>query len=135
MPVPPPVVAVINTSPDVVDMLRLAIERAGIVVVSALTHEIREGLVDLESFVKQHQPQVVVYDIAPPYTSNWTLFQHLRNRPPLKDRTFILTSTNAHHVRDLAGSDTKVYEIVGKPFDLDELVQAVREALHARPVR
>ena len=39
----PPVVAVINTSPDIVDMLRVTLEHAGYVVVTALTYDIREA--------------------------------------------------------------------------------------------
>jgi CheY-like chemotaxis protein len=136
MPETPPVVAVINTSPDVVDMLRLTLEHAGIVVVSAMTWEIREGEVDLERFVAQHRPRVVVYDIAPPYENNWLLFQHIRAMPVMRDVQFVITSTNAQQVERFArGDGHRIYEIVGKPFDLGEIVDAVREALKARPVR
>jgi DNA-binding response OmpR family regulator len=135
MPDRPPVVAVINTSPDIVDMLRLAFEHAGIVVVSAFTHQIREGAVDVEAFVRQHHPGVIVYDIAPPYASNWQMFQHVRSLPALERAKFVLTSTNERHVTELAGRDTRVYEIIGKPFDLDQIVAAVREATRARDTR
>jgi CheY-like chemotaxis protein len=132
---PPDVVAVINTSPDVVDMLRLTLEHAGIVVVSAMTWEIREGEIDLERFIAQHRPKVIVYDIAPPYESNWMLFQHVRSLPPLAGLQFIVTTTNAKQVEHFAKNGEPVYEIVGKPFDLGVIVNAVREALRARPTR
>ena len=136
MPESPDVVAVINSSPDVVDMLRLTLEHAGVVVVSALTWEVREGEVDLERFVSQHQPRVAIYDIAPPYESNWRLFQHIRSMPALAGIHFVLTSTNARQVEQFAaGNDQRIYEIVGKPFDLGEIVQAAKEALRARPTR
>ena len=70
----PPVVAVINSSRDVVDMLRIAMEDAGLVAVTALTDQIRDGEVDLERLVQHHDPSVVLYDIAPPYDANWRLF-------------------------------------------------------------
>jgi CheY-like chemotaxis protein len=135
MPQPPDVVAVVNTSPDVVDMLRLTLEHAGIVVVSAMTWEIREGEVDLERFVAQHRPRVIVYDIAPPYENNWLLFQHLRSLPALAGLKFIITTTNARQVGHFAKSGEPVHEIVGKPFDLGEIVTAVRDALRARATR
>jgi CheY-like chemotaxis protein len=128
------VAAVFNTSPDVVDLLRHALEPAGIVTVSVLTHQIREAAVDVEGFLKQHDPDVIVYDIAPPYDANWQLFQHMRRMPAMRNRKFVITSTNAHHVEELAGKDQRVYEIVGKPFDLDQIVRAVKEAMRLRPV-
>jgi NAD-dependent SIR2 family protein deacetylase len=36
-------------------------------------------------------------------------------------RKFVITSTNVDHVRQVAGSDERVIEIVGKPYDLGEL--------------
>ena len=129
------VVAVINSTPDIVDVLRLALEQAGMVVVSALTHQIREGKIDVEQFIGQHQPRVIAYDIAPPYEANWQLFQHMASMPVMEGRQFVVTSTNARHVEGLAGPQQHVYEIVGKPFDLGQIVQAVKEALRARPTR
>jgi CheY-like chemotaxis protein len=128
----PPVVALINSSPDVVDMIRITMEHAGIVLVATMTHEIRDGEVDIETFVRQHQPQVILYDIAPPYEANWLLFRHISSMPELVDRRFILTTTNERHVRELAGPERHLFEIVGKPYDLDLLTQAVKEALRQR---
>ena len=129
------VAAIINTSPDVVDMLRLAFEPAGIVVVSAFTHDIREGRVNVDEFLRQHNPRVVVYDIAPPYDSNWALFEHVRTMPAMQERSVVLTSVNAAHVEKLAGRDRRVYEVVGKPYDLDAIVRAVKEAARSRPTQ
>lgn len=132
----PSVVAVMNTSPDVLEILRLTLQHAGIVVVTAMTYEVRDGEVDIESFMRQYRPQVVVYDVAPPYDLNWQLFEHTRALPAMKDVQFVITSTNPKHVHELPGAhDENVYEIVGKPFDLDQIVRAVKEALHVRPVR
>lgn len=131
----PWVVAVINSTPDIVDLLRVAIEQAGFVVVSALTFQIREGKVDVDRFVGQHQPRVIVYDISPPYEANWRLFEHLAAQPVMRDRQFVITSTNAQQVARIAGSPQHVYEVIGKPFDLDQIVQAVKEAARARPTR
>lgn len=126
---PPPVVALINSSPDVVDMIRITMEQAGIVLVSSMTHEIRDGEVDIEAFITQHDPKVILYDIAPPYEANWLLFQHISNMPAMKGRHFIVTTTNERHVRELAGTNQPLFEIVGKPYDLEQLASAVTEAV------
>src|SRR5690349_6405206 len=96
------VVAIFNTSPDLIDLLRRALEPAVIVAVSVMTHQIREGVVDVEGFLRQHQPQVVIYDIAPPYVANWQLLQHICEMDVMQDRQIVLTSTNAKQVERLA---------------------------------
>ena len=130
------VVAVINSTPDIVDMLRLVIEQAGFVVVTGLTFEIRDGNIDLDHFIAQHQPRVIVYDIAPPYESNWHLFEHIAAMPIMRGRQFVLTSTNAAHVQRVVGAAPQhIYEVIGKPYDLGQVVQAVKEASRARATR
>jgi CheY-like chemotaxis protein len=124
----PPVIAIINSSPDIVEMLRVAFEHAGFVVVSTFTYLIRDGEVDLEAFIEQHQPQVIVYDIAPPYVNNWNLFRHLNQLPALKDRPFVITSTNPVRVRELAQTDQEVSEIVEIPYVITQLIETVRAA-------
>ena len=123
----PHVVAVFNTSEDTTDMLRVFFEVAGLVVVTAFTNRLRDGKVDLEAFMRQHQPAVIVYDIAIPYEQNWRLFEHIRAAPACRGVSFVVTTTNAKHVRALAG-DQEVHEIVGKPYDLDAILNAVRHA-------
>ena len=82
----PTVVAVFNTSPDTVDLLRFVFEHAGFTVVSAFTWEMRDSKVDVEAFMRQHSPHVVVYDVAPPYEENWHLFKHFCAMPAFRSR-------------------------------------------------
>ncbi len=116
-------------------MLRVVLQHAGFLVASAFTYDIRDGRVDLDAFVRRNHPLVVVYDVAPPYDANWALFQRLREDPALQACQFVITSTNAAQVQALAGRDERIYEIVGKPYDLDLVVRAVKEASRARAVR
>jgi CheY-like chemotaxis protein len=125
---PAPLAAIFNTSPDTVEMLRTALSMAGIVSVGAYTHQLRDGAVDLTTFMEQHNPDVVVYDIAPPYDLNYQLFLHFRSTPALRSCPVVMTTTNARYVQQLVGPDHRVYEVLGKPFDLDAIVQAVLQA-------
>jgi|SRR6185503_3930729 len=127
------VVAVFNTSEDTTDILRVVLENAGFVVVTAFTNLLRDGKTDLEGFMRQHQPSVIVYDIAIPYEQNWRLCEHMRTAPACAGAAFVLTTTNVRHVKQLAG-DLELHEIVGKPYDLDEIVQAVKQA-GAKPLK
>jgi hypothetical protein len=127
-------VAVINTSPDTVDILKNLFERAGFVVATTFTHDIRDGNVDLEAFLRVHRPKVIVYDIAPPYGANWRFLQHLRGTV-LPDYSFVLTTTNPARVEPLVGRDERVYEVVDKQGDLDVILRATREAMRSRSTR
>ena len=129
-----PVVAIINTSPDTIDLLKDLLEKAGFVVVSTYTHDIRDGTVELSAFLRTHQPAVILYDIAPPYERNWHFLQHLRGSV-LAGYRFVLTTTNPSRVEPLVGRDEQVYEVVDKEGDLDAILRATREAVRARAVR
>jgi CheY-like chemotaxis protein len=122
-------VAVFNTNDDVVELLRILLEDAGHIVVSAHVDAIKRGHVDLEQFVGQHRPEVVLYDIAPPYERQWAFLNHMRRLPMLQDIRFVLTSTNPARVRELAKADAKIYEIIGKPYDLQDILTAVKQSL------
>jgi DNA-binding response OmpR family regulator len=126
------VVAIFNTSEDTTDLLRITLESAGFVVVSSFTNWIRDSKTDLEAFMRQHRPRVVVYDIALPYDQNWRLFQKIRKAPACRGISFVLTTTNVAQVQRVAGSEQHVHEIVGKPYDLDIVVRAVKEAARSR---
>lgn len=125
----PPVIAIFNTSPDTIELLRIVLEPAGFVVIGAYTYEVRDGEIDVEGLVEQHQPRLIIYDVAPPYDRNWRLFQHISTMPALKDINFLVTTTNYKQVRDIAGPEREIYEIVGKPYDLGLIVEAAKKSL------
>jgi hypothetical protein len=128
-----PVAAIVNTNPDLVELLKARIEAAGFVVLVMHVADLRGGL-DVGAVMAQHDPQVVVYDVVAPYERNWRFLQHLRETT-FKDRRFVLTSPNARGLERLVGRDDRVYEILNDSGDIDAIVQAVREASRARPTR
>lgn len=128
-----PVVAVVNTNPDLVELLKARIEAAGFVVLVMHVADIRAGL-DLGSVLAQHDPQVIVYDVVMPYERNWRFFEHLRETV-FKNRRFVLTTPNKVALQPLVGRDESIYEVLDDRDDIDAIVQAVREASRARPTR
>lgn len=124
-----PVVAVFNANTDIVEMLRFALEHAGLLVITGHVVDAVRGSLDIPALVKQHDPEAIVYDIAPPYERNWQFLQHLRSMPELARRPFVLTSTHVANLRKLVGTDEDVHEILGKPYDIEEIVGAVQAAV------
>ena len=127
----PPVVAIINTNDDTVEMLRMMLEGSGMVGVSLHMSEIKRGGVDFAAFVDEHDPKVLIVDLPPPYDRSWLMYQHLRSMECTRRRRFVLTSTNPARLREIAGADEPVLEVIGKPYDLEAIVDAVRKKLEA----
>ena len=135
MPHTPTVVAIVNTNPDLVRIMRITLEKAGFVVFEFHIEDIKLGAADVDSLLKQHDPKVIVYDLAPPYDMNWRFLDHLRTATGFKGRQFVLTSVNVRHAEEVIRGDESVYEVLGEEEDMAQLVRAVKEASRSRPTR
>lgn len=131
----PVTVAVVNTNPDIIRLLRVNLERAGFVTFAVHIEDIKTATTNLKSLLQEHDPQVIVYDVAPPYDQNWRFLGHLRRTTEFQGRQFVLVSVNVDAVRAQVGHDESVYEVVGQDADILQVVRAVKEASRARPTR
>ncbi len=123
------VVAVFNASEDTVDFVTVFFELHGFRAVGR-TWPAREVLDSevLHDFMAQHHPQVIVFDVSFPYESNWQRFLEFRELGHECRVPVVLTTTNRDALTECIGS-TDALELVGKPYDLDELLTAVRRVL------
>ncbi len=121
-------IAIINSSEEILEMLSAALEDEGFRVVGSYVIDLKRGKVDIREFLRLHDPAAVVLDIALPYEENWQFFERLRDEGVFDGRGVVLTSTNKRALDRLVGP-TPVHEIIGKPFDLDEISEAVRRAV------
>jgi DNA-binding NtrC family response regulator len=122
-------IAVINSSDDTVDMLRVCLQQHGFTsVVTAHVPDIKQGKLDFLTFVAAHDPAVFIYDVSIPYDENWRFLQLLMSSEHMRGRTFVVTTTNKRALEQLVGP-TEAFEIIGKPYDIDQIVQAVEKAL------
>jgi CheY-like chemotaxis protein len=129
MPKTVPSVLVLNSSQDTIDVLKIALEHEGFAVASAHVSDVKSGETDLIALHEQHSPDVIIYDIALPYEENWTFLRLLRAAEPLKSIRWVLTTTHRKRLMELVGEVGDVHEVVGKPYDLKQIVDAVKGAL------
>lgn len=125
-----PVVAVINTSEEISALLTVVLQMEGFRVVTAYVPDVKRGDVNLGDFLAEHRPRAVIWDIAIPYEANWGFFQAVAASEAGQTCRFVLTTTNKEALESLVGP-TPAHELIGKPYDLDEVIRAVREALEA----
>lgn len=125
---PIPVVAILNSNDDIVELLRMALEQSGLLVVSAHVDQVKRADVSLKDFLHEHKPDVIIYDLVPPYDNSWRFLEHLR-QTIAHDHRFVVTSTNPKRASELAAiSERDIMEIVGKPYDIEQIVDHVRQA-------
>src|SRR5678816_2091066 len=125
----PIVVAIINTNPDLVRLLRVNLETASYVVLVIHIEDIKTAAGDVEAIIERHNPRVIIYDIVPPYDVNWRFFDHLRTTKAFQNRHFVITTVNISQVQRVVGKESVVYEVVGEASDIQQVVRAVREAV------
>jgi DNA-binding response OmpR family regulator len=123
-----PIIAVFNSSNDTVELLRAVLEQQGFQIVVGNIPDVKSGELDFVAFIEHHTPAVIVYDISLPYEANWNFLRLLRSSEPVKARTFVITTTNKPALDQLVGENEAI-EIIGKPYDLQQVVEAVRSAL------
>ena len=122
-------VAIVNSSEDTVEMLRQALQSHGFTsVVTGHIHDFKTGEVDFAQYVETHDPKVIIYDVSIPYDKNWTFLKLLLDSQHMRGRKIVLTTTNKKRLEELVGP-TDSFEIVGKPYDLDKIVEAVKKAI------
>jgi CheY-like chemotaxis protein len=130
----PPTVAVFNASQDTIDMLTVFFEQCGYRAVGEPwpAHE-PLGAEAVRAFIAKHRPDVIVFDISFPYDHNWQRCSEFHDAHDTGQIPVVLTTTNEDALTAMVGP-TPTLEIVGKPYDLQRLADAVARALRA-PVK
>jgi hypothetical protein len=123
------IVALFNASDDTVDMIMSLLTQDGGTQTLVWCHfaELKKGIIDFKNFMVKHNPEVVIFDISPPYDENWYFFTTMRDADVMRGRGSVLTTTNKNRLDEVVGADSDAIEIVGKPQD----VQQIRTALTA----
>lgn len=120
--------AVLNDSQAVLKMLCEWFERHGHECRSAVVADMPLAHVQVEKFLSSEKPDVVVYDVAMPYASNWDLLDVIRELPSLKSLPFVVTTPNKRELDASVGKKTRALPIGGRATDLTRLLKAVERA-------
>ena len=132
------VVALFNASDDTIDMVQSLLTKTneGQSLIWCHFADLKKGIIDFSKYMEKHNPEVVIFDISPPYDENWTFFKTMRDSEMMQGRGLVLTTTNKLRLDEVLGEDSNALEVVGLPLDLDLIQAAIaREASKAAAAR
>src|SRR3954454_18326852 len=104
-----PTIALINASRDAITVLESHLQ-PDFTTVHAYVRDLRLGHKDLASFLGEHDPSVVVWDLALPYYQNWAFLEQERHAGSLEGRALIITSPNCRRLDETVGVPTGALE-------------------------
>jgi hypothetical protein len=121
-------VALFNASDDTIDMIQGLLTEDGDKQTLIWCHfaDLKKGIVDFGTYIEQHNPEVVIFDLSPPYDQNWTFFKTMRDATEMQGRGIVLTTTNKARLDEVLGEDSHALEVVGKPKDLAQINAAIK---------
>jgi DNA-binding response OmpR family regulator len=122
------VIALFNASDDTIDMIQNLLTESGSDQTLIWCHfaDLKKGNVDFGKYMDQHNPEVVIFDLSPPYDENWHFFKTMRDAKTMKGRGMVLTTTNKNRLDEVLGEDSHALEVVGRAKDLQEIDEAIK---------
>jgi DNA-binding response OmpR family regulator len=122
------IVALFNASDDTIDMVQKLLTSSGSDQTLIWCHfaDLKKGVVDFEKYMDKHNPEVVIFDLSPPYDENWRFFKTMRDAKTMKARGVVLTTTNKNRLDEVLGEDSHALEVVGRTKDLQQIDAAIK---------
>ena len=126
-------VAMFEASGDTVEIIRVLLTEAG--ASQSLIHcpfaDLKRGITDFRKCLTSHNPEVVVFDISPPYAENWAFFTTVRDAAEMLGRGVVLTTTSKRQLDELGGEDSHAVEVADTLMDRALLLQQIHAATRA----
>jgi DNA-binding response OmpR family regulator len=114
----------IEDEPEMIDLIRLILERKGFEVIGAVGGE--EGL----DAVRRDKPDLVLLDLMMPDVDGWEVYRQMKADAKLQDIPVVVVTAKAQSIDKVLGLHiAKVDDYVTKPFGPGDLVESVERVL------
>ena len=93
--------------------------------------DIIEAKDGLEGFnlIKTENPNLIMLDFLLPKMSGWEVYQEIRSSQHFRSIPLVLMSGRKEEVTDKISEPFEYFSFVEKPFDREQLVSAIRDAM------
>lgn len=119
-------VLIIDDDEGLTESLQMALEAAGYQVLTA--HDGNEGVMKIE----RDAPALVLLDLVMPRRSGFAVLDSIINQKHRAPRIIMVTGNTEPKYRELA-LERGVDRFIPKPYQIDDLVEAVNELLKTEP--
>lgn len=120
----PPRILCIEDEPEMINLVRLILERQGYEVLGAVGGT--EGL----RILKSDQPDLILLDLMMPDIEGWEVYRQIKSDPGLAAIPVIVVTAKAQSIDKVLGLHiAKVEDYITKPFGSQELTESVRKVL------
>ena len=110
--------------PEMIDLIKLILERKGFEVLGAVGG--KEGL----EVIRREMPDLILLDLMMPEVDGWEVFRQMRADEQMKDIPVIVVTAKAQSIDKVLGLHiAKVDDYVTKPFGPQELLRSVNKVL------
>lgn len=128
-----PVIMVVDDEPDIITLLRFALEKDGYTVTEAGNGQIALERLGLEPVKPELPlPDLIVLDIMMPVMDGYQLNMRLQTEPRAKDIPILVLTAKGQKMRDLFEMAPNVAAYVQKPFDPKMLRELIAGILASR---
>ncbi|MBI3159266.1 MAG: response regulator [Chloroflexi bacterium] len=117
-------VVCVEDEPEMIDLIRLILNRKGFDVVGAAGG--KKGL----DTIREQMPQLVLLDLMMPDMDGWEVYQQLKADKATRDIPVIVVTAKAQSIDKVLGLHiAKVDDYISKPFSPQELLDSVEKVL------
>lgn len=118
-------IAIVDDDADIRHLVEVRLRAAGYEVASAADGE--SGL----ALIRAQRPALVLLDLMMPRMHGYAVCQEMRNDPALRSTPVIITSAKSYSADLQKAKEVGADGYLTKPYDLDQLVEKVRQAIDA----
>ncbi len=117
----------IEDEPEMIDLMRLILERKGFEVLGAVGG--RQGL----EAVREHMPDLVLLDLMMPDVDGWEVYRQMKADAQLRQIPVVIVTAKSQSIDRVLGLHiAKVDDYVTKPFGPNDLTESVERVLRKR---
>lgn len=114
----------IENEPEMIDLIKLILERKGFEVLGALGG--REGL----EVIRREKPDLILLDLMMPDVDGWEVYRQMKADEELRNIPVIVVTAKAQSIDKVLGLYiAKVDDYITKPFGPQELLDSVEKVL------